>query len=641
MKKEHQIIINVLLAFAVCGIILALRSLYVQVIDRDKLVARYEGQTLRREVVYPNRGAIYDRNGAPLAISLKAYTLAITPKQFKPNTSSIKVYRKIAKIIPSLSYDYITKKMKGRKSYTGLAKKLDLSEEQITELDKLAATIGGIHLDPAAKRLYPHNELLSQTLGFVGDDNRGLAGVEYAFDADLRGRAMTIKYMRDNRGKTFGQTIEEAGEDSKDLYLTIDKSIQAIAERALKEAVTNSEAYGGGVGVMDATTGEILAIANYPNYDLATAMTAPNALRKLPFVTDPFEPGSAFKTFTVASALEHGLMTPKSSVYCEKGNFRVQGHSINEAETKKKYEWLTVKEVLAVSSNIGTTKIAFELKYPRLKKTLKDFGFGQKTGIEIAGESRGIFTDKDHIQPLSLSNISFGQGVATTAIQILTAYAAIANGGVYNQPTIILGKQRPSKRVISKKVADQLVDMLQAVVDDGTAPNARITHFQMAGKTSTAQRPSPTGGYDGYVPGFVGFPVNVAERFVVFAYVDHPTKGGYYGNAVAAPIFRQVSEYMLYKHRKYTKYAIHENKNGASPALEKLKDTSVRRYHGRDTVPNFIGLDKISAIEIAEKYDVKIQHVGMGIIKKQIPEAGTAITNESTVRLIYAPPHYE
>lgn len=640
MKKEHKIIINTLLAFVVCALALMVRSFFLQVVDRERLVTRYEGQTIRREVVYPNRGAIYDRNGAPLAISLKAYTLAVTPKQFKQSNARDEVFRQLSTIIPELKYEVISKKVRNRQGYTNLAKKLDLSEDQIEAIEKLAANVGGIHLDPAAKRLYPHNELLSQTLGFVGDDNIGLAGVEYAFNNELRGRATTIRYMRDNRGKTFGRTIEEPGENSQDLYLTIDKSIQAIAERALKDTVTESQANGGGVGVMDVQTGEILAIANYPNYDLTRAMKVPGELRKLPFVTDPFEPGSVFKIFTVASALENGIMTPESSIYCERGVFRVQGHLINEAETRKKYEWLTVKEIIAHSSNIGTTKIAFEVTYPHLKKTLEKFGFGQKTGIEIAGESRGIFTDKNNIPPLSLSNISFGQGVATTAIQILSAYAAIANGGVYHQPTIILGKKSEGRRVVSEKVANQLVDMLQSVVEEGTGVNARIAHFQMAGKTSTAQRPSPTGGYDGYVPGFAGFPVNVDDRFVIFAYVDNPKKGGYYGNTVAAPIFRQVAEYMLYKNKKYTKFAIEDAKE-SSTILNRVKEVAVRRYHGRDAAPNFVGLDKISAMQIAEKYDIKIQHVGMGIIKSQIPAAGTIIKSDSVIRLMYAPPQYE
>ncbi len=641
MKEERSKIYRTLLVFGILGLLMMLRGLYLQVINRDKLVTRYEGQTIRRSVVYPRRGAIYDRNGNTFAISLKSYTLAVTPKQFKKKVDSKSVYQQISEMIPELELKEILKKVKGRTSYTNIIKKIDLSDDQISKLTGLAKKVGGIHIDPAPKRYYPNHELLAQAIGFVGRDNRGLAGIEYEFDKELRGRATTIRYIRDNKGRTFGRTVEEPGEDSQDLYLTIDKQLQSIAEKAIKEAVQEYEGLKGGIGVMDADTGEILAIANYPAFDPNEPKSVKTNLRKLPFVSDPFEPGSTFKIFTVASALENKMATPDRSFYCEKGAFRVQGHVITEAESRKKFEWLTVKEIIEHSSNIGTTKIAFDLTFPKLRKTLEAFRIGEKTGIEIPGESRGIFTSKKNVQPLSLSNISFGQGVATTGIQILAGYAAIANGGVYIPPTIIKDKKNKGTRIMSQKTAEQLTDMLVGVVDEGTGKNARINHFVIAGKTSTAQRPSPNGGYEGYVPGFVGFPVNVDDRFVIYVYVDYPHKKSYYGNTVAAPVFRKVAEYMLYKNKKFAKFAKYDESDDKGKSLKKIRVNRVQRWQGRGKLPNFIGLDKISAIELAEKLGLKVRHRGRGVVSKQLPVAGSPLKAGDVLKLIYSPPNYE
>src|SRR5690606_28990401 len=217
---------------------------------------------------------------------------------------------------------------------------------------------------------------------------------------------------------------------SPDVELSVDKDVQGALESCLKEAVELHKAYRGGAGVMDAETGEILAIANYPSFDPNKASTFPQENRKLAFVTDPFEPGSIFKTITVASALENKIARPETKFFCEYGRIKVQNHWVSEAESHEKFEWLTVSEILKYSSNVGTTKLAFSIKYPKLRETFDKFERGMKTGIEMKGESKGILTfkAKDNVKPLALSNIGFGQGIATTAIQMLRAYAAIANG---------------------------------------------------------------------------------------------------------------------------------------------------------------------------------------------------------------------
>src|SRR5690606_37304966 len=313
----------------------------------------------------------------------------------------------------------------------------------------------GIYIEAVPKRIYPNGELAAQVLGFVGVDNVGLAGVEYEFDKKLRGEPSILKYVKDAKGRPIKFESTHHQTQSHDLELTIDKDLQAIAEKALKDAVDHHQARGGGVGVMDAATGEILAVANYPTYDPNKLRGSKDSDRKLSFVTAPIEPGSTFKIVTVASALENNIAKPETNYYCEQGRMVIDGHTVTESDSRKKYEWLSVSDIIKDSSNIGTTKIAFDLTFPRLKKTLVDFGFGEKTNLRLPGESRGIFTDQNNVSPIRLSNISFGQGIATTGVQMLAAYAAIANGGEYVEPRIVVDPKREikKKRIISKETA--------------------------------------------------------------------------------------------------------------------------------------------------------------------------------------------
>jgi cell division protein FtsI (penicillin-binding protein 3) len=615
-------------------------------------MARANSQFLRQVTVYPKRGNIYDREGIPLALNVQTYNIFTIPKVVTDKST----YRKLEKIIPELEYKDSLKKIYKRNKFTWLGRKLKLSDPQVAKLKELK----GIFVEAIPERIYPHHEMLSQVLGFVGVDNNGLAGLEYMYDKELKGNPVTLKYVIDNKGRPIKyESHFDVTAGAKDIYLTIDKDIQGMAEKYLKEAVQKHLADRGGVGVIDASTGEILAIANYPSFDPNNPKIYDPEHRKLSFAIDPFEPGSAFKLFTVASAFEHKVATLNSSYYCEQGKMVIDGHTVSEAESHEKYEWLPVSDIVRYSSNVGTTKIAFDLKFPKLKETLKTLNIGQKTGIEVPGESRGILTDADNVPALSLSNISFGQGVAVTGVQMLAAYAAMANGGVYNQPTLIRhdrtdikdfapetdNQLKKSRRVFSQKTADDLTTALVGAVEKGTGSNAQIPHFVIAGKTATAQRVSKSGGYSGYVAGFIGYPVNVDKRFVIYVYIDNPKVGGYYGNAVAAPIFKNIAQYMLYKNKDIN---IHENQKEEID-LAKVKNNidmvqtkiSATREINPNLVPNFMGLDKVSATNIGEKINLPLNHKGMGVVKSQTPAPGTPVTQEMVIKLEYMPPNYE
>lgn len=611
-----------------------MKASYLQIFSREKLIDYSKIQIFRERTIFPNRGNILDRNGFPLAINVQTWSIFAIPRDFERQQDTL---RKLSRIVPTLSFKSLQEKLKNRERYTWLARKIPLTEAQAEKIKDLK----GVYLEAVPKRLYPNGELLSQTLGFVGLDNVGLAGVEYQFDNLLRGKAKKIKYLKDAKGRPFKFEAELIKEDSQDIVLTIDKDIQSFAEKALKDGVLEFNAESGGIGVMDSQTGEILAIANYPSFDPNVVGESNEQHRKLSFVSDPFEPGSIFKTLTIISALENKNARPDTNYFCENGQFKVEDHVIKEAEKNKKFEWLSVTEILKHSSNIGTTKIAFDVKFPRLLKTWKNFNIGEKTGIEIPGESRGIFNEKDKITPLSLSNFSFGQGLATTGIQMLAAYSAVANGGFYVRPTIIKNGEAPTKvRIVSEKTIKEVQKMLVEAVEDGTGTNAQIPYFKIAGKTSTAQRVVKSGGYDGYIPGFVGFPMNVENRFVILVYIVNPQGLNYFGNAVAAPIFKKVAKYLLYKNKEFNNLEELSLENGNVIDSLKIRDASTR-IMGDNVVPNFIGLDKKSSSKLAEKMSLKLVHQGIGVVVSQTPNPKSEIGNERTIKLIYSPPKYE
>jgi cell division protein FtsI (penicillin-binding protein 3) len=622
--------------FLIAFVLILAKALKLQVIDKDELITRSKSQFLRERKVYPKRGIIYDRNKNPLALNIQTYSLFTIPKNLKADKTS---YRKLSKIIKGMSYKDILKKIKGRERYTWLARKITLTKDQAKRIKK----IPGIYIEAVPKRIYPNHELLSQTLGFVGIDNIGLSGLEYSNDKELKGEPRNIRYIKDAKGRAIKMESSKIEGTPSELILTIDKDLQAIAEKALKDAVIESGGKKGGVGVMDARTGEILAVANYPTFDPNKLVRAEKNFRKLSFVSDPFEPGSTFKVFTVASALENKIARIDTNYYCERGRLKVGDHVITEAESRKKYEWLSVEEIIMYSSNIGTTKMAFDLTYPRLTETLSDFGFGKKTGVQLPGESRGIYNDNENVSPLTLSNISFGQGIAVTGVQMLSAYSALANGGYYLPATIIKGANKDVKpiKIIEKTTADQITNILVRAVEEGTGSQAKIPYFKIAGKTSTAQKASVNGGYEGYIPGFIGYPVNVKNPFVIFAYVDEPDEKRYYGNQIAAPIFRKVAEYMLYKTKEFDQMAIKKPRIGKDIDKVTFKQSAAKRFISKAVVPNFIGLDKKSSQKLATKMNIKILPTGMGVVSTQSPKPGSVANTSTEITLNFSPPEYE
>jgi cell division protein FtsI/penicillin-binding protein 2 len=623
-----------LLLFILAGGAVITKAFYVSIINRDKLIAYSNSQFVRTQKIYPKRGRIYDRNMNPLAINIRKYNIFTIPKNGKHDYMSLK---KLAKVTEIISYKDILKKIKGRNKYTWLARKVDLTENEVEKIKQLK----NIFIEPEDSRFYPNHEVAGQILGFVGVDNEGLGGIEFEFNKRLKGKPKIRKYYRDAKGRPVKITEAKVESEIEHITLSIDKDIQASVENFLKQGIKKHKAEGGGAGVIDAETGEILAVANYPFFD-PNHISRKNQKRRVSFITDPIEPGSVFKTFTIASAMENNIVKSDTSYFCEQGKMKIGTHWINESDSSHKFEWLTVEDILKYSSNVGTTKIAFETGYPVLKKTLQKLNFGEKTGVEYPGESRGIFTKENKIKPIRLSNISFGQGIATTGIQILSAYAAIANGGYYIKPTLLKRDKKKIKRrkVFKIETTKELTRILTAAVEDGTGTNAKLLHFTIAGKTSTAQRASSDGGYEGYISGFVGYPVDTKKKFVVFVYVDNP-KDGYYGNTVAAPIFNKITKSIILKNKEYQNLnTVTYSANDSSIDKVSMKSSGVKKYE-QGIMPNLIGLDKRTAQNILSSMNIDFNMSGYGVVIKQSPESGTKINQKTLIELVFRAPSYE
>jgi len=635
IKRKIQFTMVVLIMM-MCGVVA--RAMYLQVINRDKLVSYYDTQFYRKSTLYPFRGQILDRNLNPLALNIRKYDISVMPQVIAHEAD----FRKACAVIDWAPAKCATffKKSKKRNKFTWMDRDIRLTEKQTKQLKK----ISGIIIDEKYSRFYPNGESLAQVLGFTNIDNQGISGVENFFDANLKGDPKLVKYLRDAKGRPIKfESILFHGK-GEDITLSIDKDLQAMVEKYLEESVSENFALRGGAAVMDPKTGEILAMTNYPSFNPNNYGNYSAETRKNSFVTDPIEPGSVFKLFTIAAGIDAGLIKSNSKYYCEKGSYKIGKYTIKEAAGHK-YEWLTVADIFKESSNIGTTKIAFDIGHKVFSSFLEKIKIGQKTGIEISGESKGIFPYfKVEPKKIELSNISFGQGVATTPIQILASYSAIANDGLWIKPTILKVEDQSKvtfQRVLKSATVKELEKMLSSVVESGTGLNAQVKNYRIAGKTSTAQKVGPDGKYDGIIAAFIGYPLDTKKRYVVYVYIDSP-KGKIYGNEVAAPVFQKIMSYLLYKNREISS----DNQNNlALKAMDKMEGdqlisqlSSLKKLkpeYDLDEIPDLVDLDKSSVMEIADVRGLNVITHGKGIAVRQSIKAGEKMTHVNQVIEVY------
>ena len=529
------------LTFAFGGLLL--RATWLQGVRAESL-ARL-GQTQHREsVALPaSRGTIYDRAGVELGLGEPATTVYANPKQIvNPRAAAVAVERTLG-----LDADHIYPELADRtRGFLYVERQADPAQAAALQRLKLS----GFGFYPEERRTYPQRSVGAQVLGYVGIDGNGLSGLELQFDKQLAGRAGHETIVKDPSGHVIDVEQQRPETAGRDVFLTLDHTIQANAEEVLRETVHKWQAKSASAIVLDPRTGAVLAMAVQPGYDANRFPTTPSDLQRNRTVTDTYEPGSTFKLVTVAAALSERLVSP-STRFTLPYSLNVADRVVHDAEERGTVNY-SVAQILAHSSNIGAIELAEMLGRTRLSSWINRFGFGHVTGIDYPGESPGIVLPPAKWSGSTIGNVPIGQGIAVTPVQMAAAYAAIANRGVWSRPHIVdhvAGGGRPSlyrRRLVSPGVASELMLMLKDVVAEGTGTYAAMPGYEVAGKTGTAQKPDSHGGYatGRYVASFVGIVPASRPRLVVLVMVDEP-QGAIWGGIVAAPAFQQIARFDL------------------------------------------------------------------------------------------------
>jgi cell division protein FtsI (penicillin-binding protein 3) len=529
-----------LLAFA------ALRAAYLGTFKAGSLKRAAISQQVAVVDVPARRGTITDRHGVDLAVSEPAEDVAADPLLIK---QPLTVARQLAPILGQPEQQLLEQLADRHRGFVYLRRAFPSVSAR--PLEKL--NVPGIELIPSSRRIYPQRFLASQLLGFVGIDGAGLAGLEYSEDRVLHGHDGERRIVKDALGQPISLRDEHAMRAGSNLQLTIDSSIQDQTEKVLGEVGQTFSPKGAMALVMDPRTGELLALANWPRVDANDPAGAPDYAKQDRAVQAAYEPGSTFKPFTVTAALEQGLVTPDTQFNLPPV-IQVADRTIHEAEGRSGYETLTTAQILAQSSNVGAVTIGLRLGAPTFDSWVRRFGFGSTTRSDLPAEGTGIVPSLARYSGSSMGNLPLGQGLAVTPLQMATAYAAIANGGILRPAHVVravdgkLTRLPRGRRIMSAATAASIRTMLEGVLAaGGTASEVSIPGYQLAGKTGTAQKPDPkTGGYSDtkYVASFVGFAPAQHPKLLVAVMVDEP-QGEHLGGLVAAPAVQQIMQFVL------------------------------------------------------------------------------------------------
>ncbi len=548
-NKRIEYTVRVLLCIAV---VLMGRLFFLQIIDKSDLQAKNLSQVQVDRKLQSPRGTIYDRNGRPLAMSVVTKSLYADPKMIKQSP------QEIAELISpyvTMSKENIVKALQEDTAFVWLNRMMDADKSKAVQQVIKDNNIAGLNFVEESKRYYPNGVLAAQVLGFVGTDDKGLDGLEMVLDDELKGGVQQEIVATDNKGNAiFGSVLSKFLPDKgKSVTLTIDATIQFIAERALDKAMVDTGAKHASVIVMDPKTGEILAMANRPSYDPNNYNQSGEEAFKNIAVTNLYEPGSTFKPIIASAALAAGKWK-LDTVYNDKGAFAANGHIIRNWDGEG-YGPVRLLDILKYSLNTGMAEIGTLTGADILSKYVRDYGFGSETGIELPGEGAGILYNPEDMSKLDVATMSIGQGIAVTPLQMVRAFGALANGGAMMKPHIIKSYSNSQGDVTSTtetsvvgqpvpaETVKTIVDILEKEVSEGGGTKAMVEGYHFAGKTGTAQKlDTKHGGYlDGqYIASFIGFGPVEDPKFVVLVVIDDPQKGSYYGSQIVAPVFKDI-----------------------------------------------------------------------------------------------------
>jgi cell division protein FtsI (penicillin-binding protein 3) len=528
--------IRLLLVFFVLAFLGTLgRAVWLQAIQAQPLDRLARGQHDATIEVPAARGSLLDRHGVELAIGKQAITVYANPRHVADPRAVAIAAGRVLQIDADRLYPKLADRSRG---FVYVARKAD--PKRVKALKALNLT--GLGFYPEERRAYPQGSVAAHVLGFAGLDNRGIAGLELALDKKLAGRNGRQTIVRDPSGRTLDVLSAVQPVEGSNVRLTLDNTLQANAQSVLLQTVRRWGAKAASAVILDPRTGEVLALASEPAFDANRFPETNRDTQRNRAVTDTYEPGSTLKVVTVAAALSTGLVSP-STQFTLPPSIRVADRVIHEAH-RSGTERMTVAEILSRSSNVGTITLAELLGRSRLETWIERFGFGHRTGIDFPGETPGILPF--YWSGSTIGTLPIGHGIAVTPVQMAAAYGAVANGGVRLRPRLVADRPAKRRRVMSRRVANQLMSMLRDVVIEGTGTEAEVEGYQVAGKTGTAAKPDPSGGYSTsrYVASFVGVVPASAPRLVVMVTVDEP-RGAIWGGVVAAPAFQQIANFAL------------------------------------------------------------------------------------------------
>ena len=544
-RSIFVLLLFLFLPFCIC----VFRLYYLQVVKSTYLQDLANRQHTTYYKTTPKRGIIYDRKEKELAINFDVPSCYANPRKI---TDFEGTASKLAELL-NMKEESILKKLHKDKAFIWIKRHISTNCAQNIE----KANIEGVGLIKESRRFYPNQILASHILGFVGIDNEGLEGLELYYNDYLQGVPGLSIISKDAKGRTIKANEYQITPvlDGYNILLTIDRFIQYIAERELDKVYHKYKAKSASLIIMDPSNGEILALCNRPTFNPNDFGNYDPATRRNRAICDIFEPGSVFKIVTATCALEEKVVSLDDKIYCEEGRYKVYNHILHDY---KPFKQLTFEDIIKYSSNIGVVKVAQRLDEDILYDYIKRFGFGQKTGVDLPGEEEGIVKSPSNWSRVSISAIPIGQEIAVTPLQMLVAMSAIANDGLMVKPHLVKCiinsynecvkkfKPEPLKRVCSKETSDKLKEILAKVVESGTGKKAKIAGYSICGKTGTAQKVKPQGGYSHskFIASFCGFMPKDNPQIAMIVVVDEP-KPIYYGGSVAAPVFKNVAEEVI------------------------------------------------------------------------------------------------
>ena len=650
-EREKWARIRIIMIGTVFGLLfltVVVRAFYLQILQHENLVKKAERQYQHKVDLTPARGSILDRNGTTLAESIQMDSCYAEPRRIKDVDGTAGV---LAPILGIPKHELVAT-LSVNKAFVWIQH--CLAPETATRARNMKLT--GIGFVAESKRFYPNMEIAAHVVGFTGRDPNGLEGIELKYDSTILGNTGYIITERDALGRNI-ETVNTAIKNSspgKNIVLTLDKTIQFLAEKELAKAVTENRAKGGMALVMEADTGKILAMANYPTFNPnAYSRYSVSQLRNR-VVADSFEPGSTFKIFTIAAAIDSGRIKATDIYNCENGTYRVADRIIHDDHPQSR---LTVSDIMKYSSNIGSAKIGFKTGEETLSSYLRNFGFGTRTGIDLPGESPGNL--KRNWYGVDLANISFGQGVSLSTIQLASALSAIANGGNLMKPYLVeqilddngtvVQKFEPQvvRRVVSQETARKVTKMLETVTGaGGTGTNAALDGYRVAGKTGTAQKVDPvtrTYSLSSRIGSFVGFVPADKPKLTIAVIIDEP-QDVKYGGVVAAPAFREIAKNSL----AYLKIQPNvQSFAAAKPDATKVSLTPAAESSSYDNageipaemgvMPDFRGMSMRRVLQVMEKRGINIKLLGSGRAAEQSPPPGHRIPGVGEVWIKFTP----